>query len=63
MRVITEAEIGAVTGSLATPQTVLLGGYDAEGRLQYTGTTFLPGAAIPYGRLTHWPTQVRIGRG
>ncbi|MGV9503626.1 hypothetical protein ACWDQ0_35705 [Streptomyces sp. NPDC003642] len=29
--------MGAVTGSLATPRTVLLGRYDHAGRLQYTG--------------------------
>ncbi|MFF4559460.1 hypothetical protein [Streptomyces sp. NPDC001435] len=47
MRVTTEAVISAVTGSLATPQTVLLGRYDAAGRQQYTGATLLPKAAIP----------------
>ncbi|MFG2811527.1 hypothetical protein [Streptomyces massasporeus] len=37
VRVTTEAIIGAVTGSLAAPRTVLLGRYDRAGRLQYTG--------------------------
>ncbi|MER7219036.1 MULTISPECIES: ATP dependent DNA ligase [Streptomyces] len=37
MRVTTEAVIGAVTGSLTAPRTVLLGRYDAAGRLQYAG--------------------------
>ncbi|MEU2518867.1 hypothetical protein ABZ732_08785 [Streptomyces pseudogriseolus] len=37
MRVTTEAIIGAVTDSLAAPRTLLLGRYDAAGRLQYTG--------------------------
>ncbi|MFD8609615.1 ATP-dependent DNA ligase [Streptomyces sp. NPDC059631] len=43
VRVTTEAVIGAVTGSPAAPRTVLLGRYDAAGRLQYTGrSTTLP---------------------
>ncbi|MCK8438537.1 hypothetical protein G3I77_37770 [Streptomyces sp. D2-8] len=37
VRVTTEAVIGAVTGSLATPRTLLLGRYDPAGRLQYVG--------------------------
>ncbi|WP_225840561.1 ATP-dependent DNA ligase [Streptomyces sp. NK08204] len=37
VRVTTEAVIGAVTGSLAAPQTVLLGRYNTAGRLQHTG--------------------------
>ncbi|MFF7098486.1 hypothetical protein ACFY9A_39925 [Streptomyces rubradiris] len=37
MRATTEAIVGAVTGSLAAPRTVLLGRYDTAGRLQYTG--------------------------
>ncbi|MFF5553852.1 ATP-dependent DNA ligase [Streptomyces olivaceoviridis] len=41
-----EAIVGAVTGSLRTPRTLLLGRYDTNGRLQYTGrTTTLPQAA------------------
>jgi hypothetical protein len=41
-----EAIVGAVTGSLRSPRTLLLGRYDTEGRLQYTGrTTTLPQAA------------------
>ncbi|MEU4469445.1 hypothetical protein AB0G20_38125 [Streptomyces sp. NPDC024017] len=35
--VTTEAIVGAVTGSLAAPRTVLLGRYDRAGRLRYTG--------------------------
>ncbi|MGW1596658.1 ATP-dependent DNA ligase [Streptomyces sp. NPDC002343] len=46
VRVTTEAVIGAVTGSLAAPRTVVLGRYDAAGRLQYAGrSTALPRAA------------------
>lgn len=37
MRATTEAIIGAVTGSLTAPWTVLLGRYDTAGRLQYAG--------------------------
>ncbi|MFF9090414.1 ATP-dependent DNA ligase [Streptomyces sp. NPDC014991] len=37
VRVTTEAVIGAVTGSHAAPRTLLLGRYDAAGRLQYVG--------------------------
>nr|AOE46842.1 polydeoxyribonucleotide synthase [Streptomyces antibioticus] len=37
VRATTEAIVGAVTGSLTAPRTVLLGRYDAQGRLQYTG--------------------------
>ncbi|MEU4012305.1 hypothetical protein AB0H30_28105 [Streptomyces pseudogriseolus] len=37
VRVTTEAIVGAITGSLVAPRTVLLGRYDAAGRLQYTG--------------------------
>ncbi|MFG2134959.1 hypothetical protein ACGFNV_45465 [Streptomyces sp. NPDC048751] len=34
-----EAIVGAITGSLAVPRTLLLGRYDDEGRLQYVGRT------------------------
>ncbi|MFF8932403.1 hypothetical protein ACF1AO_34635 [Streptomyces longwoodensis] len=37
MRTTTEAIIGAVTGSLEAPRTVLLGRYDTAGQLQYAG--------------------------
>ncbi|MFF8931480.1 ATP-dependent DNA ligase [Streptomyces longwoodensis] len=37
VRTTTEAIVGAVTGSLAAPRTVLLGRYDPAGRLQYAG--------------------------
>ncbi|MEU9356242.1 ATP-dependent DNA ligase [Streptomyces griseoloalbus] len=37
VRVTTEAVVGAVTGTLAAPRTLLLGRYDAAGRLQYVG--------------------------
>ncbi|MEU9272313.1 hypothetical protein AB0E04_43975 [Streptomyces sp. NPDC048251] len=41
-----EAVIGAVTGSMALPRTLLQGRYDTVGRLQYTGrSTTLPQAA------------------
>lgn len=35
----TEAIIGAVTGTLRSPSTLLLGRYDTTGRLRYTGRT------------------------
>ncbi|MFH9016380.1 ATP-dependent DNA ligase [Streptomyces sp. NPDC017943] len=35
----TEAIVGAITGSLAAPSSLLLGRYDDHGRLQYTGRT------------------------
>ncbi|MFI7406026.1 hypothetical protein ACIBW9_37110 [Streptomyces sp. NPDC049541] len=38
----TEAIVGAVTGSLAAPSSLLLGRYDDDGRLQYTGRTTTP---------------------
>ncbi|AVH61807.1 MULTISPECIES: ATP-dependent DNA ligase [Streptomyces] len=34
-----EAVVGAITGSLAAPRTLLLGRYDTEGRFQYVGRT------------------------
>jgi ATP-dependent DNA ligase len=37
VRITTEAVISAVTGSRAAPRTLLLGRYDAAGRLQYVG--------------------------
>ncbi|MEU3490640.1 hypothetical protein [Streptomyces massasporeus] len=46
VRVTTEAVIGAVTGSLAAPRTLLPGRYDRAGRLRYVGrSTTLSGAA------------------
>ena len=45
VRETTEAIVGAVTGPLTAPRTLLLGRYDTAGRLQYTGrTTVLPHA-------------------
>ncbi|MFH8500548.1 ATP dependent DNA ligase [Streptomyces coeruleorubidus] len=39
VRETTEAIVGAVTGALASPRSLLLGTYDERGRLQYTGRT------------------------
>ncbi|MFD6290603.1 hypothetical protein [Streptomyces sp. NPDC060205] len=39
MRETTEAIVGAVTGPSAAPRTLLLGRYDTDGPLQYTGRT------------------------
>ncbi|MCM3267018.1 ATP-dependent DNA ligase [Streptomyces thermoviolaceus] len=39
VRETTEAIVGAVTGTLASPRTLLLGRFDDSGRLQYAGRT------------------------
>ncbi|MGW7260631.1 ATP-dependent DNA ligase [Streptomyces sp. NPDC054834] len=39
VRETSEAIVGAITGSLAAPRTLLLGRYDTEGRFQYLGRT------------------------
>ncbi|NEV92478.1 ATP-dependent DNA ligase [Streptomyces tendae] len=39
VRVTADAVVGAVTGTLAVPRTLLLGRYDDTGRLRYTGRT------------------------
>lgn len=39
VRETTEAIVGAVTGPLSAPGSLLLGSHDADGRLQYTGRT------------------------
>lgn len=45
-RASTEAVVGAVSGSIALPRTVLLGRFDAGGALQYVGrTSVLPSEA------------------
>jgi ATP-dependent DNA ligase len=49
VRVTTEAVIGAVTGSLAAPRTLLLGRYDTAGRLQYIGHSAADHLAPPHG--------------
>ncbi|MFJ4541931.1 hypothetical protein ACIP39_39065 [Streptomyces tibetensis] len=46
MRVTTEAVIGAVTGSLAAPRTLLLGRYDRAGRLRYVGRSATLSGAV-----------------
>ncbi|SIM72370.1 ATP-dependent DNA ligase [Micromonospora cremea] len=38
-RLVTEAIVGGVTGSIHNPVTVLLGRFDRRGRLRYTGRT------------------------
>ncbi|MFI2652532.1 ATP-dependent DNA ligase [Micromonospora fulviviridis] len=38
-RLVTEAIVGGVTGSIRNPATVLLGRFDRRGRLRYTGRT------------------------
>lgn len=45
VRETTEAIVGAITGTLAEPRTLLLGRYDTDGQLHYSGrTTTLPQA-------------------
>ncbi|MER7577821.1 ATP-dependent DNA ligase [Streptomyces sp. NPDC126514] len=39
VRETSEAIVGAITGSLAVPRTLLLGMYDNQGRFQYVGRT------------------------
>ncbi|WP_217236262.1 ATP-dependent DNA ligase [Streptomyces sp. AC555_RSS877] len=41
-----EAIVGAVTGTLAAPRSLLLGRYDADGRLRYAGRTVTLAAAV-----------------
>ncbi|MFC9131848.1 ATP-dependent DNA ligase [Streptomyces sp. NPDC057099] len=45
VRETTEAIVGAVTGPLAAPRSLLLGRYDDRGRLEYTGRTTTLAAA------------------
>ncbi len=63
VRVTTEAVIGAVTGSLAAPRTLLLGRYDRAGRLRYVGRT--PPCPGPSAALwpTIWPRRTARTRG
>jgi hypothetical protein len=42
--------VGAVTGPLATPGSLLLGRYDDDGRLQYPGRWSLFRVALLRGR-------------
>ncbi|SEB32067.1 ATP dependent DNA ligase domain-containing protein [Streptomyces misionensis] len=53
VRETSEAIVGAVTGTLNSPRTVLLGRYDDEGRLQYVGrtTTLAQTASVAVGGL------------
>ncbi len=39
VRETSEAIVGAITGSLSVPRTLLLGRYDDDGRFQYIGRT------------------------
>lgn len=45
VRETTEAIVGAVTGPVAAPRSLLLGRYDDDGRLKYTGRTTTLGLA------------------
>ncbi|MFE0726045.1 MULTISPECIES: hypothetical protein [Streptomyces] len=61
IKVTTEAIVGAVTGILAAPRTVLLGRYDRAGRLQYTGrsTTLSQVAGLALAELISPPPGER----
>jgi ATP-dependent DNA ligase len=65
VRVTTEAVVGAVTGSLAAPRTVLLGRYDRAGSLQYTGrsTTLSQDAGRALAELLTPPTATHPWQG
>ncbi|MFF5442216.1 ATP-dependent DNA ligase [Streptomyces achromogenes] len=65
VRATTEAVVGAVTGSLAAPRTVLLDRYDAAGRLQYTGrsTTLSQAAGRALADLLVSPTGTHPWQG
>ncbi|MEV4339008.1 ATP-dependent DNA ligase [Streptomyces sp. NPDC049590] len=65
VRATTEAVVGAVTGSLAAPRTVLFGRYDAAGRLQYTGrsTTLSQAAGRALADLLVSPTGAHPWQG
>ncbi|MER7057635.1 hypothetical protein [Streptomyces sp. NPDC000351] len=48
IRITEDAVVGAVTGPVTAPRTLLLGSYDPAGRLRYTGwTTTLPRTTGP----------------
>ena len=52
-RLVPESVIGAVTGTIAHPQDLLLGRYDRDERLRYVGrsTPLNPTMAVALGRL------------
>ncbi|MFF2631149.1 hypothetical protein ACFVUN_35960 [Kitasatospora griseola] len=55
VRTTTEAVVGAVTGTPAAPDTVLLGRWNRDGQLRHVGRTATPNpvpARYPTGRLT-----------
>ncbi|MET7920371.1 ATP-dependent DNA ligase [Streptomyces avermitilis] len=63
VRETSEAIVGAVTGTLTAPRSLLLGRYDTDGRLQYTGRTTtltqtagraFPGLLAPAGDEHPW---------
>jgi ATP-dependent DNA ligase len=61
LRHTTEAIIGGVTGSRTQPETLLLGRYDATGKLRLIGRTtpLNPALAAEIGRLLQAPTAGR----
>ncbi|GHD54790.1 hypothetical protein GCM10010335_69660 [Streptomyces galbus] len=65
VRTTTEAIIGAITGTLEAPRTVLLGRYDVAGRLQYAGrsTTLSARLARALGDVLVRPAHVHRWEG
>jgi ATP-dependent DNA ligase len=65
VRTTTEAIIGAVTGPLQAPRTVLLGRYDTVGRLQYAGrsTTLSARFGRALGDVLAWPAGTHPWQG
>ncbi|MEU9743455.1 ATP-dependent DNA ligase [Micromonospora chersina] len=62
-RIVTEAIVGGVTGSIRNPETVLLGRLDRRGRLRYTGRShpLTTGQATELAALLTPPRLARPG--
>ncbi|WP_239098749.1 ATP-dependent DNA ligase [Micromonospora qiuiae] len=62
-RIVTDAVIGGVTGSLRHPESLLLGRYDRRGRLRYTGRSHPLAAeqAVEVGGLLSAPRLAHRG--
>ncbi|MFF0018483.1 hypothetical protein [Streptomyces sp. NPDC005374] len=54
-----KAIVGAVTGPLTGPRTLLLGRYAKDGRLRYTGRTTTPPQAAGRALADLWPRRER----
>ncbi len=62
-RIVTEAIVGGVTGSIRSPETVLLGRFDRRGQLRYTGRShpLNTGQAVELAALLSPPRMPRRG--